>query len=144
VYPTLSMMLAELKALDRAGALRPMETPIHGGGRFRVEKGRDVNVLAWPGAGEYKLNREQLAVVSELAEAYLECDNPDVGERALLVKANSKARRLEDVFRDSPAWGSLVLRGRSPATYRIAALPEEASEPQVTRGGDDAGWIDDE
>lgn len=113
-YPTLQRLYDELRALS--------ETPTTEPRRKRDAVNRDLQRLDW-GAGSYWLVGPQRRVVAVLLDAYLNSRTPDVPEPVLVDAAGGKARKLAEVFRDSAAWGALVVPGESPATYRLAELP---------------------
>ena len=50
---------------------------------------------------------------------------PEVGDRELLDASATEAARLVDVFRESEAWGKMIVPGRK-GTHRLAG---PASEP---------------
>lgn len=81
----------------------------------------------WPDLGTFTFGPKQALVVAELWDARFNADAPDVAEGRLLLAADSDCSRLLDLFRSSgrthPAWGTLVLRGDGPATYRLPDPP---------------------
>ncbi len=81
----------------------------------------DFRLVVWNGR-RYDLSATQAAIVRVLWHAR-EAGTPDVSETALLEEADSNSERLRDVFRRSPAWRSLVVRGEGRGTYRLA-LPQ--------------------
>ena len=44
---------------------------------------------------------------------------PDTSQQALLTEIESKSRRLRDIFRNSPAWKTLIVAGERRGTYRL-------------------------
>lgn len=107
--------------------LTPLEEPPEsdwaGGDVPRVwDEGRRAY---WPGLGEFRQTGGQAAVVLALWEAR-ETADPVVGEAELLRAAGSDGGRLRDLFRRSPAWGSLVVR--APGGFRLPDLPAPACE----------------
>ncbi len=76
----------------------------------------------WPGLGVFALGRKQARVVEALWEQWQE-GNPQVPQADLLRAADSDCARLIDLFRNSPAWGRLVLRDSElPGHYRLPEL----------------------
>lgn len=77
----------------------------------------DYRSVQWEGR-EFVFSPNQAAVVKVLWEA-MEDGTPEVGGDTLLEAAGSEAVRMRDVFRDHPAWGSLIVPG-ARRTYRLA------------------------
>jgi hypothetical protein len=67
----------------------------------------DFRSVHWFGA-DYTFTPTQAAVVRQLWEAW-EDGTPGLGQETLLEGAGSTGDRLRDVFRGSPAWGTLVV-----------------------------------
>jgi hypothetical protein len=67
----------------------------------------DFRSVRWFGA-DYTFTPTQAAVVRQLWEAW-EDGTPALGQETLLEGAGSTGDRLRDVFRGSPAWGTLVV-----------------------------------
>lgn len=125
--PTLVGLLEDLKRVDDAGLLEREPPPPRPGPR--LEAGRDLDKVTWPGVGEFWLSRAQRAVVRILIESYLHSRSPEVPQQVLLQaagRAGSRYARLESLFRNSAAWGRLIVPG-SAGTYRVPDLPEEAA-----------------
>jgi hypothetical protein len=95
----------------------------------------DFRAVSWDGR-TYQLTPMQAAVVRMLWEAW-GAGAPDVGQRTLLVAADSCADRLRDVFRHCQAWGTLVVPGGSKGTYRLARadMPADTLADVGTVGG---------
>jgi len=66
---------------------------------------------------------KQRIVVQVLREA-MEDGTWDVGQDHLLRKAESESTKLADLFKRHPAWGTLIIKGASPGTYRLASVRE--------------------
>ncbi len=92
----------------------------------------DWRLVDWPGLGRFTFSRLQGRVISALWDAHRE-GAPAVRQEDLLRVVDSQSPRLGDLFRGHPAWGTLIVRGPGPSTYRLAELP--AVEGQ---GGEDA------
>ena len=86
----------------------------------------DFRQVGWPGLGSFALSPKQALAVRELWSARLGGASPDVPERELLAAADSDGDRLQDLFKRSPAWGVLVLRGSRPGTFRLPEPPKGA------------------
>jgi hypothetical protein len=67
----------------------------------------DYRSVHWFGA-DYTFTPTQAAVIRQLWEAW-EDGTPGLGQETLLEGAGSTGDRLRDVFRGSPAWGTLVV-----------------------------------
>jgi hypothetical protein len=67
----------------------------------------DYRSVHWFGC-DYTFTPTQAAVIRQLWEAW-EDGTPGVGQETLLEGAGSTGDRLRDVFRGSPAWGTLVV-----------------------------------
>lgn len=83
-----------------------------------MRHGPDFRSLAW-GDAQYAFTPSQAAVVKVLWEAR---DNrtPDVGEQFILEAVDSCGSRLRDIFSKNPAWGTLILTGKTKGTFRLA------------------------
>jgi hypothetical protein len=90
----------------------------------------DFRSVRWDGA-TYPFTDSQAQVVRALWEA-MELGTPDVGWRLLVDASGLSARRLREVFRPSrnrgdepqegmhPAWGTLIVKGATLGSYRLA------------------------
>lgn len=79
----------------------------------------DFRSVRWFGR-EYSFTPQQAEIMKLLWEAY-EAQTPDVDAALLLSDfSGSAAHRLRDVFRKSPAWGTMIVRGGSRGTYRLS------------------------
>ncbi len=61
---------------------------------------------------------DQAAVVEVLWEEW-ENRTPEIGKGTLRVKANIDSARLQDVFKDHPAWQVLIVSGSTRGSYRL-------------------------
>ena len=75
----------------------------------------------------FYLTPTQAAVVAILWQAW-ENGAPDVSGAYLLEAVDSTATRLLDLFRRSPAWGRLIVRGATKGTYRLVPALDEQQE----------------
>jgi hypothetical protein len=87
--------------------------------------------VLWHGTAYY-FSPTQAAVVKQLWAAWRN-GTPAVRQETLLLRASSDCQRLVDVFRDHPAWGSLIVPGPAKGTLRLAepgaADPETQERP---------------
>lgn len=68
---------------------------------------------------EFGLTTSQAMVVKELWEFHQK-GVPDISQDYLLVSVlNTEQKRLIDIFKKSPAWGKLIVRGRTRGTFRL-------------------------
>lgn len=66
----------------------------------------DFSSVVWFGTS-YTFTTAQRPIVERLWATW-EADMPGVTGEAILEAAGSEARRLRDVFKDSPAWGTMI------------------------------------
>lgn len=74
--------------------------------------------VLWFGT-KYAFTSYQAACVKILWEAW-ENKTPDVGDATLLAESGSESKRLKDVFKDRPAWGTMIVSGETKGTHRLA------------------------
>ncbi|MCH7591785.1 MAG: hypothetical protein IH989_03245 [Planctomycetes bacterium] len=67
---------------------------------------------------DYHFTGMQAAVVKVLWES-LENGTPDVGDAKLLSLAGGSGDRLRDVFKDHPAWGTMIVDGKTKGSKRL-------------------------
>ncbi len=70
------------------------------------------------GDQEFFLNESQAHVLRILHHA-AEQGTPDVGQQALLAEIESDANRLRDLFRDSPAWNTLIVPAKTKGAFGL-------------------------
>lgn len=127
-FPILRGLLEDLTKLNTQEVSRRAAVA------HQVRESRDVTTVSIPWVGEFHLTGPQRAVVRELIDSLVNCSNPCVEERVLLLRSKSQARSLEELFKGSPAWGVLILRGAAPGTFQIAPPPDgEPVEEEVVR-----------
>jgi hypothetical protein len=83
-----------------------------------VRHSADYRTVHWRGE-DYTFTAKQAAVVQALWEAWDE-ELPEVPMVTLLQRSGSSSERLRDVFRDHPAWGSMIVRGTQRDTCRLS------------------------
>lgn len=81
-----------------------------------VKHSPDFRSVVWFGE-PYTFTPTQAAIVEKLWEAW-EDDCPGVGQVALLEAVGSDSNRLRDVFKDHPAWGTMIVSG-AKGMYRL-------------------------
>lgn len=84
--------------------------------------GPDFRSVKWFGS-VYEFTAQQAACVKVLWEAW-ENGTPAVGDATVLETADSDAERLPLVFRNHPAWGTLIVEGQTKGTHRLADPPK--------------------
>ena len=80
--------------------------------------GPDFRSVRW-GGDTYTFSPNQAACVRQWWEA-MENGTPDVGGDTVLATSDINSQRLQDVFRNHPAWGVLIVSGATKGAYRIA------------------------
>jgi HEAT repeat protein len=80
--------------------------------------GDDFRSVNWFGQ-EYTFTTNQAACVQVLWEHW-ERGTPEVGLTKILERAGVAVNRLDVVFRDHPAWGTMIVSGRTKGAYRLA------------------------
>lgn len=76
---------------------------------------RSVNWFGVP----FTFSPTQAACVKVLWLAW-ENKTPEVGDATILEEADSDAERLPLVFRDHDAWGTMIVKGSTKGTHRLA------------------------
>jgi len=89
----------------------------------------------WPGAVSWDNDTEPLyedatiysfttnqAPVVRLLYEHWQAGTPDVGDETLLFSVDPEAppARLSTLFRDHPAWGTMIVAGGSKGTHRLS------------------------
>lgn len=129
-YPVLRQLLADLRTLTVAEAVAEARERRAG---VRVEDGRHVTRVEWRGAF-FWLTGPQREVVRLLLDAAVGSATPDVDEAYLVRRAMAPGvRRLSQLFAGHPAWGTLVVPGARPATFRIVESPDADDRPDDVR-----------
>lgn len=108
-------LLASLAAIDVS--LCAHLTPI----LSRLEPCRhscDFSTVVWYGT-TYQFNATQAAVVALLWEQWKN-GTPTVRQERLIDAAGTSPSRLSFVFREHPAWGTLIIPGPVKGTFRLA------------------------
>jgi len=84
---------------------------------------KDFRSVHWFGT-DYGFTPTQAACVKVLWAAW-ENGTPDLGQDTILEhpEVEAESKRLFDVFRDHPAWGTMIVKGQTAGAYRLAELP---------------------
>jgi len=80
--------------------------------------GPDFRSVRW-GGETYTFSPNQAACVRQWWEA-MENGTPDVGGDTVLASSDIDSKRIQDVFRDHPALGVMIVPGATKGAYRIA------------------------
>jgi len=84
----------------------------------------DFRSVRWCGA-EYYFTGNQAACVRELWKAK-DKGTPDVGDAYLLETAEAADKTtVKQIFRDHPAWGIMIVQGKTKGTHRLDPPPAE-------------------
>jgi len=78
----------------------------------------DFRSVSWFGVN-YSFTPNQAACVKTLWEAW-QSGAPDVGGETLLQAAVASTQRIDVVFRDNAAWGTMVVQGGTKGSYCLA------------------------
>jgi hypothetical protein len=81
----------------------------------------DFSNVKW-GETAFVFSKKQRRVVGALVAAWRE--HGEVHQAGLLDAADSDSQRLRDLFRDHPAWGTMIIPGDEVGTYRLACPGE--------------------
>jgi hypothetical protein len=87
-----------------------------------VRYASDYSTVRW-GEESFSFSPKQRRVVQALFAARRE--GHDIHQQGLLDAADSDASRLRDLFRDHPAWGTMIIGGETLGTYRLV-YPRES------------------
>jgi hypothetical protein len=77
----------------------------------------DFRSVVWFGTS-YQLTENQAVCVGQLWEAW-EQGTPEVGDTTLLDVADISGKRLNVVFREHPAWNTMIVPGNTKGTHRL-------------------------
>ncbi len=78
----------------------------------------DFRSVHWYGTN-YTFTKTQAACVKVLWEA-MKNRTPELDQQTVLNEADSDNKRLSDVFKDSLAWGTLIVKGTTAGAFRLA------------------------
>jgi hypothetical protein len=83
----------------------------------------DFRSVKWFG-NDFGFTANQAAVVRVLWHAWAQ-GTPDVGDETVLAAVDEQAppARLNTLFRDHPAWGTMIVAGTTKGTHRLTELP---------------------
>lgn len=85
----------------------------------------DFRLVCWWGES-YSFTARQARAVKVLWDAW-KTDTPDVCDETLLfaVDDNAPPRNIRDLFRNKPAWGSMIVGGDTKGTHRLKDPQED-------------------
>jgi hypothetical protein len=85
---------------------------------------KDFRSVRWYG-DDYHFSPTQAACVKVMWEEW-EKGTPDLGQETILEhpEVEAESKRLVDVFKGHPAWGKMIVKGRTAGSYRLAGKPE--------------------
>lgn len=86
-----------------------------------IRYSNDYAAVKW-GDVTFSFSKKQRRVVHALMAAWR--DGQAAHQTSLLDAADSEANRLRDLFRDHPAWGTMIAPGEEVGTYRIVTPGE--------------------
>jgi hypothetical protein len=115
-YPAAEPVELVLRFADKAKLTIPLTSKILGQ-QPTARHSDDFRSVNWYGAA-YSFTANQASVVRQLWEAW-ERGTPDVGDHTLLENADVQSERLNVMFRDHPAWKTMIQVGASRGTHRL-------------------------
>jgi hypothetical protein len=83
----------------------------------RLTHGKDFAWVRCP-RGEFEFTPAQRHVIGALVED-LRAGGLGVGQAYLIGVSGSQSERLRDLFRNHPAWGTLIVHGNTRDTFRL-------------------------
>ncbi|MEQ8788868.1 MAG: hypothetical protein RIC55_21330 [Pirellulaceae bacterium] len=78
----------------------------------------DFHSMVWRGR-VYEFTAAQAACVAVLFHAW-KSGAPIVGGQTILVEAGLESKRLDQVFRNHPAWGEMIVHATRRGNYRLS------------------------
>jgi hypothetical protein len=80
----------------------------------------DFRSVHWFG-NNHSFTRTQAACVKVLWAAW-ENGTPELDQQTVLTapEVDSESKRLADLFKDHPAWGTMLVQGKTAGSYRLA------------------------
>ena len=88
----------------------------------------EFRAIYQPGMGRFNFSPTQALIVAQLWEAR-EDGTCEVSQDTLLRRAGSDSTRLSGLFKNHPAWGTLIIQGQIAAHYRLAPVPGPDDDP---------------
>ena len=86
---------------------------------LRLSHSEDFRSVNWFGT-PFTFTKTQAACVKVLWEAWIR-DASELDQQTVLEAADAASTRLVDVFKRSPAWGVMIVRGSTQGAFRLAA-----------------------
>ena len=79
----------------------------------------DFASVRWYGT-EYQFTKQQAAAISEWWHAW-ENGTPDLFDETVLTEISARGRKpsLHNIFKGHPAWGNMIVTGKSKGTHRL-------------------------
>ena len=115
----LALELPQLAALPLSRIIEALR-PCH--------PGPDFATVRWLGR-LYFFTSTQAAVVKVLWEAW-ENGTPALRQETILMTASSESDKLAPLFREHPAWGTMIIPSPVRGTFRLADASQEFKENQ--------------
>jgi hypothetical protein len=84
--------------------------------------GPDFRSVHWCGT-DFTFTATQASCVRILWKAW-ENGTPEVGNHTLMVEAGAETKRIDHIFRDHPAWGTMMRPGKTKGTTRLCEPTE--------------------
>lgn len=85
-----------------------------------AEHSPDFRSVNWFGT-QFSFTPTQAACIKVLWEAW-EKGTPEIGQDRVILEADSHNKRLAQVFRQSEAWGKMIVRGKSKGSFKLNSL----------------------
>ena len=81
---------------------------------------KDFSFVHWNGT-DHSFTKTQADAVSEWWQAIVN-GTPDLRDETVLAEIGAKGRNpnLRDIFKDHPAWGTMIVRGIRKGTHRLS------------------------
>ncbi len=87
---------------------------------------KDFRSVYWYG-DDYTFSPAQAACVNVLWEAW-ENGTPELGQATILEhpEVEAESKRLVDLFKGHPAWGKMIVKGKTAGAFRLAGPPRNS------------------
>jgi hypothetical protein len=84
---------------------------------LELKHSEDFRTVCYQGK-EYHLTLNQARVTERLLKAH-QNKTPEVHQATLLENLEIYSKRVRDVFKNSPTWGTLIVKGEKKGTFRL-------------------------
>ncbi len=91
--------------------------PAHTGNTLGAKYSKDFRSVHWFGT-DYSFTPIQAACIKVLWDAWAQ-GTLELGQQTILEEADADGNRLSDVFRASPAWKTMIVKGTTKGSYRL-------------------------